>query len=308
MLYMDIGPARTAWGVILQVVRLCICCVLAWYGALYLVHTPGIGDLILNAVALEIVLQIDELIFAALGSWRLKRLVGATALPACVPSYAVLAPPVLGAFAFVAALNLLATSRTPAATRALRQSEGRALRRRARFHLRERRGRHRRVGAHARRAVDRLEDRNYPDGGGAHADLTMDNNMGWSFREFTVQTVLRQLGRDQFIGVDAAGNATCYERVRGTRIIQKPRWGATPSGARLLPRDEDAAALPVAAGGSTDRRNTAQQKQRSVEDAVVTWNPGCEDTLDMQFELDLQIRGASATRQTPAAGSVEAVL
>ena len=84
----------------MQLVRLCICCVLAWYGGLYLVHTPGIGDLILNAVALEIVLQIDELIFAALGSWRLKRLVGATALPACVPSYAVLAPPILGAFAF----------------------------------------------------------------------------------------------------------------------------------------------------------------------------------------------------------------
>ena len=36
----------------------------------------------------------------------------------------------------------------------------------------------------------------------------------------------------------------------------------------------------------------AQQRQRSVEDAVVTWNSGCEDTLDLQFELDLQIRGA----------------
>ncbi len=57
--------------------------------------------------------------------------------------------------------------------------------------------------------VDRLEERNFPDGGGAGSDLTMDDNMDWSFREFTVQTVLRQLGRDAFIGVDAAGNATC---------------------------------------------------------------------------------------------------
>ena len=47
--------------------------------------------------------------------------------------------------------------------------------------------------------------------------------------------------------------------------------------------------LPVAAGGSW---SVAQQKQRSVEDAVVTWNSGCEDALDLQFELDLQIRGA----------------
>ena len=174
VLRMDGGPARTAWGVILQLVRLCICCVLAWYGALYLVHTPGIGDLILNAVALEIVLQIDELIFAALGSWRLKRLVGATALPCVTPSYAVLAPPVLGAFAFVAALLVAHVQpSTPAlnhrygcthrrdvshrsmctqAARALRQGERRALRGRAGFHLRERCRWDSRVGAHARRA------------------------------------------------------------------------------------------------------------------------------------------------------------
>ena len=47
--------------------------------------------------------------------------------------------------------------------------------------------------------------------------------------------------------------------------------------------------LPVAAGGSW---SVAQQQQRSVADAIVTWNPGCEDSLDLQSELDLQIRGA----------------
>lgn len=285
VLRMDGGPARTAWGVILQLVRLCICCVLAWYGALYLVHTPGIGDLILNAVALEIVLQIDELIFAALGSWRLKRLVGATALPACVPSYAVLAPPMLGAFAFVAAL--LVAHVQPQRELFVKARDALCAGELDFIYASDAAGIV--AWAHTPGArVDRLEDRNYPDGGAASAGaLTMDDNMGWSFRQWTVETVLRQLGRDHFIGVDAAGNATCYSQCYLWDEATGATLGSNPAAPACCLATKTK--LPVAAGGSW---SVAQQKQRSVEDAVVTWNSGCEDALDLQFELDLQIRGA----------------
>jgi hypothetical protein len=246
VLRMDAGPARTAWGVGLQLMRLCICCVLAWYGGLYLVHTPGIGDLILNAVALEIVLQIDELIFAALGSWRLKRLVGATALPACVPSYAVLAPPVLGAFAFVAAL--LVAHVQPQRELFVKARDALCAGELDFIYASDAAGIV--AWAHTPGArVDRLEDRNYPDGGDADADLTMDDNMDWSFREFTVQTVLRQLGRDHFIGVDAAGNATCYhDCYLWDEDYPENPLGSNPAAPACCLATKTR--LPVAAGGS----------------------------------------------------------
>ena len=61
-----------------------VCVLLAMYGCEFLVHTISIGDLLLNAVALEFVLNMDELIFEALAPSRVLRLVDTTK-PLAVP-------------------------------------------------------------------------------------------------------------------------------------------------------------------------------------------------------------------------------
>ncbi|CAL1148012.1 unnamed protein product [Cladocopium goreaui] len=61
-----ISFSRKLWGCIITVVRLTIACVLLWYGTLYVVHTINLSDLVLNCIALEIVLNVDDLLFQAL--------------------------------------------------------------------------------------------------------------------------------------------------------------------------------------------------------------------------------------------------
>ena len=55
--------------------RLGVCVMLTIHGSWFLVHTISISDLLLNAVALEFVLNLDELIFEALAPSRVLRLV-----------------------------------------------------------------------------------------------------------------------------------------------------------------------------------------------------------------------------------------
>ena len=64
--FLSISPARKFLCLAVQLVRLGIDLWLLWYGIFYLVYTISVSDLLLNAVALEIVLGVDELIFEAL--------------------------------------------------------------------------------------------------------------------------------------------------------------------------------------------------------------------------------------------------
>ncbi len=59
----------------MQLVRLVIGGILLWYGSLYLVYTIAINELILNAVALEFVLSIDDIIFACFAPTRMRALI-----------------------------------------------------------------------------------------------------------------------------------------------------------------------------------------------------------------------------------------
>jgi hypothetical protein len=56
-------------------VRSLVCAFLLLLGTVYLCHTISLGDLLLNAMALEVVLNVDEMIFEILAPWTAKKLV-----------------------------------------------------------------------------------------------------------------------------------------------------------------------------------------------------------------------------------------
>ena len=67
---------RHCCGVLaVQSIRLGIAGLMLYYGALYIIHTPSVPDLLLNAVALEIIISIDEIVYEALVPRRYKRFV-----------------------------------------------------------------------------------------------------------------------------------------------------------------------------------------------------------------------------------------
>ena len=49
--------------------------ILLWFGSLYLIHTIEINELILNAVALEFVLRIDDILFVCFVPTRIRALI-----------------------------------------------------------------------------------------------------------------------------------------------------------------------------------------------------------------------------------------
>jgi hypothetical protein len=57
---------------VVQLARLAIGVLLLWYGCLFLVYTVSVPDLLLNTVALEFVISIDELIFESLAPARVR--------------------------------------------------------------------------------------------------------------------------------------------------------------------------------------------------------------------------------------------
>jgi hypothetical protein len=68
---------RSLWVVTMQLCRLIICFMLAWYGCLFLAYTASVPDLLLNMVALEFIISTDELMFASLAPSLAKFLVDA---------------------------------------------------------------------------------------------------------------------------------------------------------------------------------------------------------------------------------------
>lgn len=60
----DIPTRRVLWAWILAAVQLSVACILLIYGSLWLVATTEMSDLVLNAVALGYITQIDEVMFS----------------------------------------------------------------------------------------------------------------------------------------------------------------------------------------------------------------------------------------------------
>ena len=60
---------------VVYMARIALGVVLILFGSIYLVHTIEIDELILNAVALEFVLRVDELIYACFAPQRIKALI-----------------------------------------------------------------------------------------------------------------------------------------------------------------------------------------------------------------------------------------
>ena len=71
----QISYARLVACVLVQLLRLVIGAVLLWFGSLYLIHTIEINELILNAVALEFVLRIDDILFVCFVPTRVRALI-----------------------------------------------------------------------------------------------------------------------------------------------------------------------------------------------------------------------------------------
>jgi len=77
MVVESISPLRLGLFLVVCAARLALIGFLAYFGSLFLVHTIPLGDLLLNAVALEFVISIDELLFEVLAPAKLQRLVAA---------------------------------------------------------------------------------------------------------------------------------------------------------------------------------------------------------------------------------------
>ena len=75
----SISKARLCTVIAIQMVRMTVAGLMMWSGYLFLVNTLPIEDLLLNAVALEFVLSVDELIFECLAPARLAKMIGSLA-------------------------------------------------------------------------------------------------------------------------------------------------------------------------------------------------------------------------------------
>ena len=73
-----LSPMRRLAREAISVIRLCVAGFLTFQGTQYLVYTIAIEELLLNAVALEFVISLDELVFESLAPAHAKRLVSRT--------------------------------------------------------------------------------------------------------------------------------------------------------------------------------------------------------------------------------------
>ena len=71
----SISRPRLLFCMTVMLLRTVIACTLGYYGGLYLSYTISLSDLLLNAVALEFVINIDELFYEVLCPQSIKRLV-----------------------------------------------------------------------------------------------------------------------------------------------------------------------------------------------------------------------------------------
>ena len=73
--YQSLSDVRCGCCVLVQLFRMTVCVWLAVYGSLFLIHySITLGDLLLNAVALEFVMTVDETVFEVLAPAAVRRL------------------------------------------------------------------------------------------------------------------------------------------------------------------------------------------------------------------------------------------
>jgi hypothetical protein len=68
----SVSTVRLLSFILVQLFRLAIAAALCYGGSYFIAHTIALGDLILNCVALEFVLEVDELLYDAFAPLKLK--------------------------------------------------------------------------------------------------------------------------------------------------------------------------------------------------------------------------------------------
>ena len=71
----SIHPYRMCFCAMIVATRLVLAILLLYYGSLFLIYEHNLGDLLLNAVALEFVLSVDELMYEVLSPAPIKNLI-----------------------------------------------------------------------------------------------------------------------------------------------------------------------------------------------------------------------------------------
>ena len=74
-----ISQSRLLGSLFIVVIRAALIIVLFMYGTLFLTYTISLSDLVLNTVALEFIINVDEVIFAALAPAQIRRVLSSTA-------------------------------------------------------------------------------------------------------------------------------------------------------------------------------------------------------------------------------------
>ena len=285
---------HAALFVTVQLARLAIGIPLLWMGILFLAYTPNIGDLLLNAVALEFVISVDDLVFAALAPYKVRALVGGAA--------SLLAPaPSRWAQCWGVRLDLRAVFRVVATAALLAVAILGELNPQIRVMVSARDalcggdvdfvytldG----MGAIAWAYPDRasfesslINSRNFPDGTTPEVGYTADDPQ-LKFADSVIDSLLRQQGRDA-MQQDPHNNSTdcstaeCYEWKDGTLQQRERRPDCCLAKQVRVPQTK------------AGRFSIAVKKQESAIDAVTLWNPSCADVLGSGLGYDGLLQGA----------------
>ena len=279
--------ARLGCILAIQIVRLGVGGLLLVYGIFFLVYTVNVADLMLNAVALEFVLNIDEVLFASLAPARFRQLYNsfqAIRLPsvrtwrgldlrACLNVAAVAG--LLGAAigtVLVPQMDVLVHARD-------------ALCAGDRDFVFTRDG----IGAIAWAYPDGVDTsarraRNYPDGKTPKPPESQGNRAVMDEKETyaasTIDNLLRQSGRDEY--QDACGDDLCYQvdAIHDTLRDKPGRPDCCFAKKTKLPS--------VDAG----RFSIFAKSTESTVQANEIWNPGCFDVLNVPAGYQNLLEGA----------------
>jgi hypothetical protein len=270
--------ARMICFIFFVALRIGIVVLLVIYGSLYLVYTTSMGDLLLNAVALEFIMNMDELIFEALAPFHVKSLVaGAECLAKlswkkwhgldlhCVTTIIASFSTVAVFFIFVLHpfVDILVETRDAICAGDVEfvfTTDGAGVP----------------AWSYPKRVeteVLELADRNFPDGQDSSitAQVIKEELLeGSSYAERVVDAVLQQLGRPYHQTDEMCGYDICfYTADTGFHHTKTDAPGCCLAQKVKVPA--------VIAG----RFSVVKKSKESLEDAVQLWNPSCFDTLNV---------------------------
>mmetsp|Transcript_36411 Transcript_36411/g.97292 ORF Transcript_36411/g.97292 Transcript_36411/m.97292 type:complete len:755 (-) Transcript_36411:467-2731(-) len=282
-----LSTRRTAATLLVALARAFICGTLAAYGCLFLAYEISLGDLLLNTVALEFVLSVDELIFEALVPTTVKQLVESAAPLAAVRARALDGPRWRG-LDTRAALTIGTVATMLGAVLGLILLPQRNLLVQARdalcagdrdfvFTLDG-------LGSIAWTYPEgtneaKLYSRNYPDGGDPKRRRPSLKSQPL-YTDGVIDTVLAQQGRKYHASL--CSTEECFDT---TLLVPTPLADRPPCCKAISTR------VPVSRGA---RLSVEQKAAESVSDAVQLWNPSCYDALDAGGYYKNLLQGAFA--------------